>query len=66
MEAAMRYEMMTLGQQCDPIPVEMRAKPSIDLSVEVAPDSREVDVVAKPFGFDAPKRGEPWRPSNVK
>ena len=26
------------GQQCDPVPVELRAKPSIDLLIEVAPD----------------------------
>jgi hypothetical protein len=32
----------------------VRAKSSIDLLLEVAPDSREVKLVAGAFGFDAP------------
>jgi len=43
LEAAMRYETMTLGSNVIRFPVELRAKPSIDLLIEVAPDSREVD-----------------------
>src|SRR5271156_949008 len=35
-------------------PVELRAKPSIDLLIDVAPDSREVELIAEAFGFDAP------------
>jgi len=35
-------------------PVELRAKPSIDLLIEVAPDSREVELIAEAFDFDAP------------
>jgi hypothetical protein len=33
---------------------ELRAKPSIDLLIDVAPDSREVELIAEAFGFDAP------------
>jgi len=54
LEAVMRYETMTLGGNVIRFPVELRAKPSIDLLIEVAPDSREVELVAEAFGFDAP------------
>jgi hypothetical protein len=54
LEAAMRYETMTLGSNVIRFPVELRAKPSIDLLIEVAPDSREVELIAEAFGFDAP------------
>ena len=37
----MRYETMSLGSNVIRFPVELRAKPSIDLLIEVAPDSRE-------------------------
>src|SRR5208283_3454531 len=47
LEAAMRYETMTLGSNVIRFPVELRAKPSIDLLIEVAPDSREVDLIAE-------------------
>ena len=50
----MRYETMTLGSNVIRFPVELRAKPSIDLLIEVAPDSREVELIAEAFGFDAP------------
>ena len=50
----MRYETMTLGSNVIRFPVELRAKPSIDLLVEVAPDLREVELIAEAFGFDAP------------
>src|SRR5271168_2593740 len=54
LEAAMRYETMTLGSNVIRFPVELRAKPSIDLLIEIAPDSREVELIAEAFGFDAP------------
>ena len=50
----MRYETMTLGSNVIRFPVELRAKPSIDLLIEVAPDSREIELIAEAFGFDAP------------
>jgi hypothetical protein len=53
-EAAMRYETMTVGSNVIRFPVELRAKPSIDLLIEVAPDSREIELIAEAFGFDAP------------
>ena len=46
----MRYETMTLGSNVIRFPVELRAKPSIDLLIEVAPDSREVELIAEAFG----------------
>src|SRR5271155_3582311 len=51
---AMRYETLTLGGNVVRFPVELRAKPSIDLLIDVAPDSREVELIAEAFGFDAP------------
>jgi hypothetical protein len=54
MEAAMRYETMSLGSNVIRFPVELRAKPSIDLLIEVAPDSREVELIAEAFGFEPP------------
>ena len=50
----MRYETMTLGSNVIRFPVELRVKPSIDLLIEVAPDSREVELIAEAFGFEAP------------
>jgi hypothetical protein len=50
----MRYKTMTLGISVIRFPVEVRAKPSINLLIEVAPDSREVELLAEAFGFDAP------------
>ena len=50
----MRYETMTLGSNVIRFPVELRAKPSIDLLIEIAPDSREVELLAEAFGFEAP------------
>ena len=50
----MRYETMTLGSNVIRFPFELRAKPSIDLLIEVAPDSREVELIAEAFGFEAP------------
>src|ERR1700728_4368677 len=50
----MRYETMTLGGNVIRFPVELRAKPSIDLLIDVAPDSREVELIAEAFGFEAP------------
>jgi hypothetical protein len=40
------YETITLGSNVIRFPIELRAKPSIDLLVEVAPDSREVELIA--------------------
>jgi hypothetical protein len=54
LELSMRYETLTLGGNVIRFPVEMRAKPSIDLLIDVAPDSREVELIAEAFGFDAP------------
>src|SRR5271165_4424167 len=54
LEAAMRYETMTLGSNVIRFPVELRVKPSIDLLIEVARDSREVELIAEAFGFEAP------------
>jgi hypothetical protein len=50
----MRYETMSLGSNVIRFPVELRAKPSIDLLIEVAPDSREVELIAEAFGFEPP------------
>jgi hypothetical protein len=50
----MLYETLTLGGNVIRFPVELRAKPSIDLLIDVAPDSREVDLIAEAFGFEAP------------
>ena len=50
----MRYETMSLGSNVIRFPVELRAKPSINLLIEVAPDSREVELIAEAFGFEAP------------
>jgi hypothetical protein len=53
LELSMRYETLTLGGNVIRFPVELRAKPSIDLLIDVAPDSREVELLAEAFGFDA-------------
>ena len=50
----MRYETLTLGGNVIRFPVELRAKPSIDLLIDVAPDSREGELIAEAFGFEAP------------
>ena len=50
----MRYETMSLGSNVIRFPVELRVKPSIDLLIEVAPDLREVELIAEAFGFDPP------------
>ena len=50
----MRYETLTLGGNVIRFPVELRAKPSIDLLIDVAPDSREIALIAEAFGFDGP------------
>ena len=50
----MRYETMILGSNVIRFPVELRATPSFDLLSEIAPDSREVELIAETFGFDAP------------
>jgi hypothetical protein len=57
LELSMRYETLTLGGNVIRFPVELRAKPSIDLLIDVAPDSREVELIAEAFGFDAPDPG---------
>ena len=54
MELSMRYETLTLGGNVIRFPVEVRAKPSIDLLIDIAPDSREVELIAEAFGFKAP------------
>ena len=54
LELSMRYETLTLGGNVVRFPVELRARPSIDLLIDVAPDSREVELIAEAFGFDAP------------
>jgi hypothetical protein len=50
----MLYETLTLGGNVIRFPIELRAKPSIDLLIDVAPDSREVELIAEAFGLDAP------------
>src|ERR1700683_2752657 len=50
----MRYETLTRGGNVIRFPVELRAKPSIDLLLDVAPDWREVELIAEAFGLDAP------------
>jgi hypothetical protein len=57
LEPAMRYETMILGSNVIRFPVELRAKPSIDLLIEVAPDAREVELIAESFGLDADPDG---------
>ena len=51
----MRYKTLTLGGNVIRFPVELRAKPSIDLLIDVAPDAREVALIAEAFGFEAPE-----------
>src|SRR6516225_3110456 len=48
----MHYE--TPGGNVIRFPVELRVTPSIDLLFDIAPDSREVDLIAEAFGFDWP------------
>ena len=50
----MRYETIGLGSDVIRFPIEARAKPSLDRLSDVAPDMREVELVAEAFGFDAP------------
>jgi hypothetical protein len=50
----MRYETIGLGSNVIRFPIEARAKPSLDLLSDVAPDMREVELIAEAFGFDAP------------
>ena len=50
----MRYETLTLGGNVIRFPAQFRAKPSIDLLIDVAPDLREVELIAEAFGLDAP------------
>ena len=38
-------------------PVEQRAKPSLDLLRDIAPDLREISLVAEAFGLDEPSGG---------
>ncbi len=45
---------MSLGSNIIRFPVELRAKPSIDLLLDVAPDLREVALVAAAFGLEEP------------
>src|SRR5580698_10175182 len=51
---AVRYETLTLGGNVIRFPVELRPRPSIDLLIDVAPDWREVELIAEAFGFDTP------------
>ena len=48
----MRYETMSLGGNVIRFPVELRAKPSIEVLMEIQPDVREVMLVAEAFGLD--------------
>ncbi len=50
----MRYETMSLGGNVIRFPVELRAKPSIEVLMEIQPDVREVMLVAEAFGLDGP------------
>jgi hypothetical protein len=59
---SMRYETLSLGGNVIRFPVELRAKPSIDLLIDVAPDSREVELIAEAFGFEARTRRGGRRP----
>ena len=52
--AFMRYETMSLGGNVIRFPVELRAKPSIEVLMEIQPDVREVMLVAEAFGLDGP------------
>jgi hypothetical protein len=50
----MRFELMSLGGNVIRFPVELRAKPSIALLLELASDLGEVTLIAEAFGLDAP------------
>ena len=51
----MRYEVLSLlGSNVIRFPVELRAKPSIDLIYEIEPDVRDVMLIAEAFGFEQP------------
>jgi len=51
-EARMRIALMPGTANVVRFPVEQRAKPSLDLLYDIAPDSREVSLVAEAFGLE--------------
>ena len=50
----MRFEVLSLGSNVIRFPIELRAKPSLDLLINIAPDSREIALVAEAFGLPEP------------
>lgn len=50
----MRIELTPGGGNVIRFPVEQRARPSLDLLRDIAPDVREVGLVAEAFGLDEP------------
>ncbi|MBV8287543.1 MAG: hypothetical protein JOZ35_11535 [Hyphomicrobiales bacterium] len=50
----MRWELMPATRNVVRFPVELMAKPTSDLLRSVAPDVREVSLVAESFGLDEP------------
>ena len=50
----MRFEVLSLGSNVIRFPIELRAKPSLDLLIDIAPDSREIALVAEAFGLPEP------------
>ena len=50
----MRFEVLSLGSNVIRFPIELRAKPSLDLLINIAPDLREIALVAEAFGLPEP------------
>lgn len=50
----MRVEFVSMATNVVRFPVERRAKPTLALLSDIAPDGREVELVAEAFGFDPP------------
>jgi hypothetical protein len=53
----MRIALMAGTTNVVRFPVEQRAKPSLDLLRDIAPDLREISLVAEAFGLDEPSGG---------
>jgi hypothetical protein len=48
------FELIFVGGNVIRFPVELRARPSIALVLDLAPDLQEVTLIAEAFGLEAP------------
>ncbi|CAH2605940.1 conserved protein of unknown function (plasmid) [Rhodovastum atsumiense] len=53
----MRVEIIPGTRNVVRFPVELRARPSLELLHDLAPDSRRIDIIAEAFGLDKPPDG---------